>query len=172
MRKIFLVVFAAALLGALVTFAIAETQYYGETHHKVDFGKSLRSSGIGMEHLIAKWDATGLKHLEYKLSAHRGRTKLNDVYVVTGGQTLYKRAEHKKLAVDLSFTDLTEMKAFFDGIDFVNPIKPFGYDSEIWWMMTYYDKVKDNGVDKEVPHEAVVIWKMKDNSIDWKPVKQ
>jgi hypothetical protein len=39
-------------------------------------------------------------------------------------------------------------------------------------MMTYYDKVKDNGVDKEVPHEAVVIWKMKDNSIDWKPVKQ
>jgi hypothetical protein len=172
MRKFLFVVCVLALLGALATAVLAETRSLGELSKKIVFGPAHKSVGLTMDLVNCQWDDAGLHHLQYKFAAFHGHSKLNDVYVVSGGQTLYKRSEHKKLGMDFSFADVTESKAFFDLIDLPTPVKPFNYDSEIWWLFTYYDKVKANGTETEVAKDAVIVWKMKDNSIDWKPLNK
>jgi hypothetical protein len=166
MRKALFVLIVLVVTAAFLTLALAETREnngsiklpFGGSYHKSVAEKSLN-------YLRAVWDANGLRELGYQVGAFRGKVTLVDVYVVNGGQTLYKRSEHKKLGIDLSYTDLTEAKTFFDRVYFPTPIKPFTMEAgEIWWLVNYIE----NGEQKDV----VVIWTMKDNKVDWKPLKK
>jgi hypothetical protein len=152
-------------VAALATYALAGMKEHDST--KLPFGASYHKSpaGMSLNYLRAEWNADGLTHLQYQVAAFKGHVTLNDMLIVTGGQTIYKRSDHKKLGMDFSYTDLTQAKGFFDNIYFPTPIKPFDEaTSEIMWLVSYME----NGQKKDV----VVVWTLKGNTIDWKPVKQ